>query len=248
MTELRVLTTMVPRNDLHQQCVYPLLKAVSRRFDITWHVHIDHTDHFSESESNETRQAIQKFCEEHEIRSVVWERWTDCGFSSAAKTLFNSVNASDDAIFLWLEDDWEVTDTSGIADELSEFAESDERYYSLGAPYSVLGPPFFFKKDLFDEIRWLYVNEPLIDPELTFSRAALRVWWNWGQIMWRFPNENDLIQIRGMIQKHVKNEIEEIKPVSRIREPVVVCRGKQWRKDRGIGRSWIDLHGVWDEA
>ena len=248
MTELHIITTMVPRNDLHQLCVYPLLKAVSRRFDITWYVHIDHTDHFSQFESNETRQAIQTFCFEENVRSVILERETDCGFSSAAKRIFNSVSASDESLFLWLEDDWEVSDTSGIAEELIEFAESDERYYSLGAPYSVLGMPFFFKKDLFDEIRWLYNNEPLIDPELTFSRAAMRVWWNWGQIMWRFPNESDLVEIHKLIQKHVQNDIEPLTPVSRMREPIAVCRGKQWRKDRGIGRSWVDLHGVWDEA
>jgi len=247
MTELRVLTTMTPRNDLHQQCVYPLLKAVSRRFDITWHVHIDHTDHFSQSESNETRQAIQKFSEEHEIRAVVWERWTDCGFSSAAKTLFNSINASDDALFLWLEDDWIVSDANEVAEKLVTFAESDKRYFSLRSPYHVVGGPFFFKKDLFDEIHWLYVNKPLIDPELTFSRAALRLYFDYAEITWRFCDEKDIENVCKQYEIHGLSRVK-IEPISLFSEPCAVDAGREWREKRNISRKLEDGHGVWNEA
>lgn len=210
---LNILTTATPRSDLHLKGLFQAISSIHMNGDkIKWFVNLDCPSYFS---SKDVKNSTEKFKQLEALLPNLTLKLNvslEGNFSKASEYLFNKCNSlldrKKDNVFMWLEDDWNLVKPQDFALELEKYFGSKAPFITAGACEYVCGNPLVFRTNFFDKVLDLYKKEVLIDPELTFFKAAKEL----------YATEKERSPIKDSI--HLKHYFIDV--------------GRNWREERNI--------------
>lgn len=155
MRTLTVLTTATPRPDLHKEGYFPILEFLSKHFQLKLYIHLDNI--LGEEAWNESLSEFEKLPYE----KTLIEKHEDCSFRTASKETYLFCKPQDgDELFLWLEDDWLLTDDEQKRQTLLEEVDTFSLDFISTTLYNYpCGNPTFFKRKFFEEMKAHYAGQ-----------------------------------------------------------------------------------------
>lgn len=169
---LNILTTAVPRYNLHKECLIPTVQTlINNDYDINWFINLDILDHFTEVDVNMT-------CYQFRSISPRINIFLNCcrkpkfsqAFHKIIETCNKNIDTADNNIFFILEDDWQPYKSTFplFCNKILDFFDNQFSFlYGGNHPFLTLCPTVF-RQDFFLELIRAQAEEPLDSPEEHF--------------------------------------------------------------------------------
>lgn len=159
INNISLLIPATPRFDLHKSTIIPLIERLkSLNINISVHLNMDVPNFLLNSDHESTYITISKI-----VEKVFYKKNCESPcFSKACHSLLDSAKEDSSEFFFWIEDDWRLNDSDHFIKSLEEIHNYDISTYVN--PFAS-GPPFIFKRNVFDKIYEYKSICGNIDPE-----------------------------------------------------------------------------------
>ena len=173
MLNLFILTTAVIRPDIHKKGIYNFINLInnsnlikSKYNKIYFIINLDIIENHKKDKDDNIKLLKKNI--NNIININIFENNTPC-FSKAFENVFYECNKiikkEDNNIFMWLEDDWFISEENFkkyLENEIIKF--NDNNYQFLMAlNWKPSGPPFFFKSLFFEKVIYYINNKHKLD-------------------------------------------------------------------------------------
>lgn len=197
---LNILTTAVPRYNLHKDCLIPTVQTlVNNNYDINWFINLDILDHFTEVDVNMT-------CYQFRSISPRINIFLNCcrkpkfsqAFHKIIEICSKNIDTADNNIFFILEDDWQPYKSTFplFCNKILDFFDNQFSFlYGGNHPFLTLCPTVF-RQDFFYELIRAQLEEPLDSPEEHFIMTKQKFFkeTDFKTLLTEYPNRYDRIR------------------------------------------------------